>query len=108
MADARYGYAGQLIPRNPSSTPWVRFGYRQRRPEGPNLTVYVEHEEGVPAMLEVLESSVGLLTAVVGTVPPDRMSFHSYNAPVSSRFAAIGVVEVLVHTHDIAGAFDVP
>ncbi|MEU8815893.1 hypothetical protein [Actinoplanes sp. NPDC048796] len=108
MADALFGYAGQLTPPNPSTTTWVRFGYQQRRPEGPYLTMYVEHDEGVPALLEVLESCGGLLAAVIATVPPDRMSFHSYNASDSSGFAAMGVVEVLVHTHDIARAFDLP
>ncbi|MEV4345605.1 DinB family protein [Actinoplanes sp. NPDC049596] len=106
LADCHFGYAAQLTPAHPSTTTWVKFGYRQPRPEGPALTLYVEPEEGAGALLEVLESSAGLLSAVVATVPPDRMSFHSYGPSNASGFAAMAVVEVLTHTHDIAQGLD--
>ncbi|XVV12304.1 hypothetical protein ACQP2X_47150 [Actinoplanes sp. CA-131856] len=108
MADCLFGYAAQLTPSVPSTTTWVKFGYQERRTGGPYLTMWVEPKEGAPALLEVLESAGGLLAAVVATVPPTRVSFHSYGPSDPSGFAAMGVVEVLLHTSDIAAGFDLP
>jgi hypothetical protein len=104
MADDLFTYAAQLGPAKPSVDTYVKFGYRPRRPGGPHVTVYVDPAEGPDALLEVLEVCGAMLAALIDTVPADRLSFHNYGPSDPSGFAAMGVVEVLVHLHDVAGA----
>jgi hypothetical protein len=107
MADDLLMYATQLSPAQPSVTTYVPYGWVFRREGGPGLTVFVDPGQGPDGLLRVLESSGALLAAMVATVPPDRMSFHNYGPSDPSGFAAMGVVEVLVHTYDII-AWDPP
>jgi hypothetical protein len=107
MSDDLFCYAGQLGPAKPSVTTEVPFGYRKLREDGPMLTIYVDPSKGAAAQLPVLESSGALLAAMVATAPPNRLSFHPYGASDPSGFAAMGVVEVLVHMYDVAGALGV-
>ena len=107
MADDLFTYAAQLAPARPSVTTHVPFGWQRRRPGGPLLTVFVDRAEGPPGLLAVLESCGGLLAAMVATAPADRRSFHNYGPSDPSGFAAMGVVEVLVHMHDVAGGLGI-
>ena len=106
MSDDLFTYAAQLGPTNPSTTTHVPFGWYQRREGGPPLTVFVDPAEGPTGLLQVFEACGGMLAAAVGTVPPDRRSYHAYGPSDASGFAAMGVVEVLVHTHDVATGLD--
>ncbi|XVU25048.1 hypothetical protein ACQPZJ_48995 [Actinoplanes sp. CA-054009] len=108
MADDLFTYAAQLAPHTPSTSTYIRFGWQHRRPGGPGLTVFVDPTEGTKALLEVLESCGAMLAAVLTTAPPAKMSFHNYGASNASGFAAMGVVEVLVHTNDIASGLSLP
>lgn len=57
--------------------------------------------EGV---LHVVETTGALLAATLRTTPPEVRAFHPYPFRSANRegFAAMGVAEVLLHTHDIA------
>lgn len=103
MSDDLFAYAAQISLATPSLTTHVPFGW-QRREGGPPLTIYTDPSAGPAGMLQVLESCGALLAAMVAVAPPDRMSFHSYGPSDPSGFAAMGVVEVLAHMHDVAGA----
>ncbi|MGW6902875.1 GNAT family N-acetyltransferase [Streptomyces sp. NPDC054940] len=63
-------------------------------------------EEGTDnaGLLHVIETTGALLTAAVRTAPRDARGFHPYPFRSANRegFAAMGVAEVLLHTHDIA------
>lgn len=50
----------------------------------------------------MLEACGGLLTALVRTTPAQVRAYHSYVESDPEGFAAMGVVETLVHTHDVA------
>ena len=102
MADDLFAYAVQIAPGRPSVTTHVPFGWQRRRAGGPALTVFVDPADGTHGLLEVLEACGALLAATVRTAPPERLSFHSYGPSDPSGFAAMGVVEVLVHMHDVA------
>ncbi|MFD4970855.1 GNAT family N-acetyltransferase [Streptomyces sp. NPDC058424] len=54
--------------------------------------------------LDVIETTGALLAAAVRTTPPEVRAFHPYPFRSANRegFAAMGVAEVLLHTHDIA------
>lgn len=108
MSDDLFTYAAQLGPSSPSTSTHVRFGWSRRREGGPLLTVFVEPVEGAAALIEVFETCGAMLAAVIDAVPPDRMSFHNYGPSDASGFAAMGVVEVLVHMDDVAAGLGLP
>jgi hypothetical protein len=103
MSDDLFAYAAQISLARPSLTTYVPFGWQRRREGGPPLAVFADPSEGTAGMLQVLESCGALLAAMVAAAPPDRMSAHSSGPSDPSGFAAMGVVEVLVHMHDVAG-----
>lgn len=55
-------------------------------------------------LLHVIETTGALLSAAVRTAPREVRAFHPYPFRSANRegFAAMGVAEVLLHTHDIA------
>jgi hypothetical protein len=108
MSDDLFAYAAQLGPARPSTSTHVPFGWSRRREGGPLLTVFVDPAEGPTGLLEVFETCGAMLAAMIATVPPDRLSFHSYGTSDASGFAAMGVVEVLVHMHDVAAGLELP
>jgi RimJ/RimL family protein N-acetyltransferase len=60
--------------------------------------------ESVEDLLQVIEATGALLAAAVRTAPREARAFHPYPFRSANRegFAAMGVAEVLLHTHDIA------
>ncbi|MEU1009539.1 GNAT family N-acetyltransferase [Streptomyces sp. NPDC005890] len=61
-------------------------------------------------LLQVIEATGALLAAAVRTAPPDVRAFHPYPFGSADRegFAAMGVAETLLHTHDIARGLGLP
>jgi len=57
-------------------------------------------------VLDVIGATGALLAAAVRTAPREVRAFHPYPFRSANRegFAAMGIAEVLVHTHDIAAA----
>jgi mycothiol maleylpyruvate isomerase-like protein len=108
MSDDLFAYAAQLAPADPSTSTHVPFGWYRRREGGPLLTVFVEPAEGPSGLLRVFEACAAMLAAMIDAVPPDRRSFHSYGPSDASGFAAMGVVEILVHMHDVAAGLGLP
>ncbi|MFW5416174.1 maleylpyruvate isomerase N-terminal domain-containing protein [Nocardiopsis sp. CNT-189] len=86
--DDMFGYATQLTGRRTG-------GY---------VAFEVVADDGVtPEQLaQGLEASGGVLAAAVRTTPPEVRAWHPYGDAGPIGFAAMGMVEALVHTHDIA------
>ncbi|TGZ17229.1 acetyltransferase [Streptomyces sp. S816] len=61
-------------------------------------------------LIQVLEATGALLAAAVVTAPPDVRAFHPYPFRDADRsgFAAMGITEVLLHTHDMAEGLGLP
>ena len=58
--------------------------------------------EGGPAgLLQVLEACGALLVAMVRTTPPQTRAHHVFGVLDPEGFAGMGIVETLVHTHDL-------
>ncbi|MEW2396914.1 GNAT family N-acetyltransferase [Streptomyces sp. NPDC046862] len=93
VASAHLAYAGQLAGR--ATEAYVPF--------------YLVLDDGTDTagVLDVLETTGALLAATVRTTPRDVRAFHPYPFRFADRegFAAMGVTEVLLHTHDIAEGF---
>ncbi|MFI2642718.1 GNAT family N-acetyltransferase [Streptomyces sp. NPDC018610] len=83
-------YAGQLAGRAQSD--YVPF------------EITFDEGTGNDGVLDVIETTGVLLTAAVRTTPPEVRAFHPYPFRSANRegFAAMGIAEVLLHTHDIA------
>ncbi|MFG3101844.1 GNAT family N-acetyltransferase [Streptomyces sp. NPDC048182] len=90
IASDLIAYAGQLAGR--ATTAYVPFAL--------TLDDGTDHD----GVLDVVETTGALLAAAVATTPPDVRAFHPYPFRSADRvgFAAMGVTEVVLHTHDIA------
>ncbi|ADB31874.1 hypothetical protein Kfla_2809 [Kribbella flavida DSM 17836] len=102
LADDLFSYAVQLSPASPPLESHVPFAWSRKRPGGPANAVFADREAGPAGLLQVLDASGGLLAAIVRTTPETVRAHHIFGAADPEGFAAMGVVETLVHTHDVA------
>ncbi|WP_425575282.1 GNAT family N-acetyltransferase [Streptomyces durmitorensis] len=88
-------YAGQLTGR--ATDGWVPF------------EISFDEGSGPKDAISVIESTGGLLSAVLRTTPSGVRGYHPYPSGSADAvgFAAMGVAEVLLHTYDIAQALGV-
>jgi uncharacterized protein (TIGR03083 family) len=82
------GYAGQL------TAPRTR-GY------APFDVIFDDAPDPV-GLRDVVRATGGILSAAVRTVPPTTLSWHPYGMAGPADFAAMGIVETLVHTEDLS------
>ncbi|GAA3821692.1 GNAT family N-acetyltransferase [Streptomyces phyllanthi] len=89
-ADCLLCYAGQLAGR--ATEAWMPF------------ELAMADDAGNDGVLDVIETTATLLAATIRATPRDVRAFHPYPFRAADRegFAAMGVTEVLLHTHDIA------
>ncbi|WP_220212242.1 GNAT family N-acetyltransferase [Streptomyces sp. WELS2] len=96
VADDLVAYAANLVTR-------ARDGY---------VPFMLTPDEGTgnADLLRVVEATGGLLAAVVDTAPPGARGHHNYPYGSADRvgFAAMGVAEVLLHTHDMTQGLGLP
>ncbi|MFF3325935.1 hypothetical protein [Streptomyces sp. NPDC002889] len=102
LADDLFAYAVQLGPRTPPLDGPVPFVFESRRPGGPANSIHANRAAGPAGLLQVLEASGALLAAMVRTTPPHVRAHHVFGASDPEGFAAMGIVESLVHTYDLA------
>jgi hypothetical protein len=102
LSDDLFAYAAQLGPREPPQAGNVPFLWESRRPGGPGNAVHADRSAGPAGLLQVLEASGALLVAMVRTTPPRVRAYHSNGISDPEGFGAMGVVETVVHTHDLA------
>jgi predicted enzyme related to lactoylglutathione lyase len=102
LSDDLFAYAVQLGPRRPSLESEVPYRWAPDREGGPRNSVFANPEAGPAGLLQTLEASGALLASMVRTASPDVRSYHSYGSSDPEGFAAMGIVETLVHTHDVA------
>ena len=101
MADDLFAYAGQLGPRRPPQDTYVPFAW-QRRPGGPTLTIFTPADTENAGLVQVFEACGAFLSSLVATAPPGTRAWHPMGLADPEGFAAMGVVEVLVHLRDVA------
>ncbi|MFD8542277.1 hypothetical protein [Streptomyces sp. NPDC059649] len=102
LSDDLFAYAVQLAPRKPPLDGEVPFVWESRRPGGPANAVHADRAAGPAGLLQVLEASGALLVAMVRTASPEVRAHHVFGVSDPEGFAAMGMVETLVHTHDLA------
>ncbi|AMW11223.1 acetyltransferase [Streptomyces qaidamensis] len=89
IAEDLIAYAGQLAGREQD-------GYAP-------FELSMEEDTGNADVLRVIGTTGALLAAAIRTAPRHVRAFHPYPFRSANRegFAAMGVIEVLLHTHDI-------
>ncbi|ANP51403.1 hypothetical protein [Streptomyces griseochromogenes] len=102
LSDDLFAYAAQLGLRKPPLDGEVPFVWESRRPGGPANAIHADRKAGHVGLLQVLEASGALLVAMVRTTPPQTRAHHVFGISDPEGFAAMGVVETLVHTNDLA------
>jgi hypothetical protein len=102
LSDDLFAYAAQLGPRTPPLDGEVPIVWERRRPGGPANAIHADRGAGPAGLLQVLEASGALLVAMVRTASPHTRAHHVFGVSDPEGFAAMGIVETLVHTHDLA------
>ncbi|MFE2970685.1 hypothetical protein ACFXKC_45170 [Streptomyces sp. NPDC059340] len=67
--------------------------------------LFADRDAGPVGLLQVLEACGALLVAMVRTTPLRVRAHHASGVSDPEGFAAMGAVETLVHTHDVAEGF---
>lgn len=109
MSDDLFGYAAQLGPRDPALATPVPFRCEPRRPDGPAVAVSADRDAGPEGLLQVFEATGAMLATMVAASPPDPAADpQPFGVPDPDCFAAaMGVAEVLLHTHDVCAGLGV-
>jgi hypothetical protein len=105
LADDWFDYAAQLGVPGEDRVP---FEAEARTPDGPPNTIRAEQDEGVDGLIAVCRSTAFLHAAVVRAVPPSARDHHVYGVADPEASAAMGVIEGLLHAHDVAQGLGVP
>ncbi|MFI6155992.1 hypothetical protein ACIBCA_25290 [Kitasatospora sp. NPDC051170] len=108
LANDLFYYAVQLGPQQPPLDTHVPFALTRKRAEAPMVFAHAERDAGPAGLLQVLEACGALLVAMVRTTPPHVRAHHTSGVSDPEGFAAMGVVETLVHLHDVAEGFGLP
>ncbi|WP_327356219.1 maleylpyruvate isomerase N-terminal domain-containing protein [Streptomyces sp. NBC_01304] len=102
LADDLFSYASRFGLESPPQEREVPFLWEARTPGGPANAVHADPAAGPDGLLQVLEACGAFLVALVRLTPPEVRSYHVFGHSDPEGFAAMGVVETLVHTHDVA------
>jgi len=101
LSDAVLSYAVTLGPKIPPLDGDVPFQVGKLRADGPESGIHADRTAGPAGLAQMIEACGGLLVAMVRTTPPETPAYHGNGTTNPEGFAAMGVVETLVHTHDI-------
>ncbi len=102
LCDDLFSYAAQIGPKAPSLEKVLPLRWKREYPEGPANALFVDREAGPEGLLQVLEAGGAILAAMVAATPATVRSHHVYGAADPEGFGAMGVVETLAHTFDVA------
>ncbi|MFF3959828.1 DinB family protein [Streptomyces sp. NPDC001890] len=102
LADDLLTYALRFGLSQPNAVPRVPLRISSDRPAGPANVIFGDREAGSEGLLTVVEACGGLLATAVDTADPATLAPHVFGASDPEGFAAMGIVETLVHTYDIA------
>ncbi|WP_394435703.1 maleylpyruvate isomerase N-terminal domain-containing protein [Streptomyces sp. SGAir0957] len=108
LADDLFWYAAKIGSLRPSTDDREVFGAARRRPGGPANTITADRAEGPAGLLQVLQDCGGLLAAVARAAPATARAHHVFGVSDPEGFAAMGVVETLLHAHDLTRGLGVP
>jgi hypothetical protein len=88
MVDCLYFYVCQIVYGNPD-------GYLCTQ-------LALDDSASPPRLLDPLGAHAELLHRIARSADPDLRAHHNYGVSDPAGFAAMGVVEILIHTYDVA------
>ncbi|MGW7080379.1 maleylpyruvate isomerase N-terminal domain-containing protein [Streptomyces sp. NPDC054866] len=101
LADDLFTYAARFGLAEPPTSTGLPFRTSSDRSGGPENVIFVDRASGPEGLLTILEACGGLLASVLRTAPSTTVAHHVFGPSDPEGFAAMAVVETLVHTHDI-------
>ncbi|UBU15505.1 DinB family protein [Nonomuraea gerenzanensis] len=107
VANVLFTYAVRFGLAQPPVSGLMPFRPRADRDDGPQTIISTDPESGPEGLLTILEACGGLLASVQHTADPATVAYHVYGPSNPEGFAAMGIVETLVHTHDVLQGLDV-
>ncbi|MFF2010388.1 VOC family protein [Streptomyces sp. NPDC058195] len=107
LADDLLSYAAQIGPRRPPRDAYLPYRWSADREGGPKNAVFADRAAGPDGLLRTLEANGALLAAMVRTAPAELRAYHPSGVSDPEGFAAMGVVETLVHLDDLAAGLGV-
>lgn len=102
LADDLFTYAARFGLAKPPMSALLPFRTSSDRSGGPENVIFVERASGPEGLLVILEACGGLLASVLRMAPSTTVAYHVFGPSDPEGFAAMAVVETLVHMHDIA------
>ncbi|MFI5953323.1 maleylpyruvate isomerase N-terminal domain-containing protein [Cryptosporangium sp. NPDC051539] len=102
LIDDLFSYAIQVAASDPPRDDLVPFAYHAARDGGPMNTLFLQPSASTAGLLQSLEVCGVFLAGAVRDAPADRRAHHGYGLSDPEGFAAMGVVETLVHGEDLA------
>ncbi|MFG6201531.1 hypothetical protein [Nonomuraea sp. JJY05] len=106
LADDLFTYAARFGLAKPPTSGLLPFRTSSDRSGGPANVIFADRAGGAEGLLTIVEACGGLLVSVLRAAPSDTVAYHVFGASDPEGFAAMAVVEVLVHTHDLAQGLD--
>lgn len=73
---------------------------------GQRGVIFADPDDGVGGLLRVLASCGDLLAAMAGAAPPGLRGWHPYGSSDPEGLLAMGIAEVLLHSHDVLTGLD--
>ncbi|NUR87802.1 MAG: hypothetical protein HOY71_27275 [Nonomuraea sp.] len=108
LADDLISYALRFGLAEPLRAPRIPIRITQDREAGPDNIVFADAAAGPEGLLTAVEACGGVLATVVDATAPATLAPHVYGASDPSGFAAMGVVETLIHTYDVTSGLGLP
>lgn len=102
IADCLLSYALQISGTRSHRTGWVQLADPEVvRENAPGLILWPTPSGGTDALLEVLDSTAGLLTSTATTASPERRDHHTSGVTDPTGFVCMSYVELAAHSHDV-------
>jgi hypothetical protein len=105
VADDLFFYAAQLGA--PGYADYLPLRAEPNRPGGEPNTIRVVADAGPAGLFTTLSAMAALLASMVRTAEQGTRGHHSFGPADASASAAMGVLEVFVHTYDLAAGLGV-
>lgn len=101
LNNGMFSYALRLAPPTPRVRGGVPIRWERPGAEGTLLPIAGDRSDGPAAQLEILEAMGGLVAGMTRSRSPEVRAWHAWGVADPEGFAAMAVVETLVHAFDL-------
>ena len=101
-SNSLFSYAVRLVAVPDAVQGPFAYDYREKRAGGLESFIFARAETGATGLVRIFSQCAGLLSCAVRTADPAHQADHVWGRSDVEGFAAMGVVEIAAHIHDIA------